>query len=476
MQYKKKYCFFIILFFFQLTAFSQEKWSLEKCIDYAIKNNIQLKQQKITSDIYQNNGRQSAISFLPSINANINHNNNYGRKVDAFTNDFTNDKTKSDNFSLVSSITLFNGFQNINTYKQSHYNFLASLQDIEKAKNDMSLNIAASYLQILFNEELLIIAKNQVDVTKQQVERLKLFFNEGSVAQDKLLEIESQLASEEYQVVNSENQLNMSYLTLIQLLDLDSIENFKIEHPEISISNENILNLNVTQIYHEALNKLPQIKSSEFKLKSSEKGLAIAKGARYPTLTLNGSFGTGYSDAKKDISISSYGSYVTGYVDDITGNRLNVYSNTINYDYKTRSFENQLNDNISKSLYFSLNIPIFNGWQISTNVSNAKLNLINSQYNLELSKKQLFKDIQQAYSDAYAAYNKYNAANKSVFAIQQSFDFTQKKYDVGLVNYVDYNVAKNNLIKAKSDLLQAKYEYLFKIKILDFYKGIPIKL
>lgn len=476
MNNHKKYFILIFLTVLYLYSYSQDKWSLEKCIDYAIKNNIQLKQQELNSSVSKNNERQSALSFLPSINANANHSINYGRKVDAFTNEFTTSKASSDNFSFVSSLTLFNGLKNINTYRQSQYNFLASIQDLEKAKNDLSLNIAASYLQILFNEELLAIAKSQSNVTKQQVDRYKLLFNEGSISKDKLLEIESQFASQNYQVVVSENQLNLSYLTLTQLLDIDSVQNFKIETPQLSAPDDITVMLNINQIYQQSLEKLPQIKSAEFKLKATERGYALAKGMISPTLSVNGSIGSGYSDAKKTIAGASITGYeLSGYTD-ATGTMLNIYSPNVSYDYKTRAFQDQLKDNMNKSLYFSLNIPIFNGWQAGTNISNAKINLINSEYNLTTAKKQLFKDIQQAYADALASYNKYNAAKKSVDAIQESFEFTQKKYDVGMVNFVDYNVAVNNLTKAKSDLLQSKYEYIFKIKILDFYRGNPIKL
>lgn len=474
---KKNKSFTIIgLIFLSLSSIAQEIWTLEKCINYAYENNIRIKQQELNAKYSKNTLIQSKAGALPSLNANASHNYNFGRSVDPYTYDFTENNIQSNNFSLSSSVILFNGLQTYNTIKQNQLNLLADLQDVEKAKNDISLNIASAFLQILFNEELLNVAKSQLEITQQQVERTKNLVDAGSLAKGSLLEIEAQTALENLKVVNAQNQLNISYLTLTQLLDLDSVGGFKIEHPQFPDLEEKNLIPSVNQVYLEAINNLPQIKSAEYKLSGSEKGLNIARGTRSPRLSLSASYGTGYSNAIENFIITdtTYGSVLSGYT--LSGE--DVYTNTYDIDYETetRPFGDQFRDNASTSLSFNLTIPIFNGLQVHSSISNAKISVLNSKYQLELAKNQLYKEIQQAHADAMAALNKFFATKKAVSSMAESFQYTQQKFNVGLVTSVDYNIAKNNLTKAKSDLLQAKYEYIFKSKVLDFYRGKPIEL
>lgn len=457
----------VILFFaiistniFQVQA-QDKQWSIQNCIDYAFENNITIKQQKLNAEYSENEYLRSKVQILPNLNGNASHNYNFGRSVDPYTNQFSEENVMSDNFSLSSSVTIFNGLQNLNTIKKNKYNLMANLEDVEKAKNDIALNIAAAYLQILLNEELLGVAQDQLGISQLQVERTKKLVDAGSLAKGSLLEIESQAAFEGLQVVNRQNQLDFSYLSIVQLLDIDSVGGFVIEQPQIEEPEKENYIPSINQVYLESSQTLPQIKSAEYNLKSSEKDLAIAKGTRSPRLTLSGGYGTGYSDAREK------------YVLDGT---INPATGSPNFTSVNYAFKDQLKDNGSKSLAFGLSIPIFNGWQTNTAISNAKISVLNSEYTLELTKNQLYKEIQQAHADAKAALNKYIATKKSVTFMEESFRYTQQKFDVGMVNSVDYNVAKNQLLKVKSDLLQAKYEYVFKLKILDFYRGNPIKL
>ncbi len=464
----------IILTFFlmiSLNVFAQEKWSLEKCINYALENNIQIKQQELNTKISEVKLNQKKATILPSLNAGANQNFTFGRSVDPFTNQFSTSNTKSNNFSLQSSLTLFNGFQNINNLKKAKLDLKASLENLQKLKNDISLNIASAYLNILFNNEILKTAKQQAEITKLQVERTKKLVNAGNLSQDNLLTIESQLASEELQIVKAENQYKMSILTLQQFLDLDTLKDFKIVIPENIKITEN--NDTPDEIYQTAIKNLPQIRAAEYNLQSSQQSLQISKGMLSPRLVLNGSYGTGYSDQRQiPTGPPIISSYISGYTESLE----NVYSYKMNYDYTTKPFNDQIKDNANFSLSFSLSIPIFNGFQTKSNIDNSKINVLNNQYNLKLAKNQLYKDIQQQYFDVKAAIKKYYAAKKAVDANKLSFNLKQEKFNVGLINSVDYNIAKNNLFKAKSDFLQAKYEYLFKSKILDFYKGKNIKL
>lgn len=458
-------------------SFSQEKWSLEKCIDYALKNSLYIKQQELNAAYSKNNVWQSRAGILPNLNGSASQNYSRGRSVDRFTNSFSEDNTSSNSFSLSSSITLFSGFQNFNTIRKSEFDLKASLMNLEKAKNDIALNISSAYLQVLYNTDLVEIAMNQLEITTQQVERTRKLVDAGSMAKGNLLQVEAQAASEELQVVNAQNQLSFSYLTLMQLLDLESTENFIIEKPEFAdIAAESTL-LTAGQVYLEAEKNLPQIKSAEFSLKSAEKGLAISKGGVSPRLTLTGSYGSGYSDARQNVvGDPVIRNEVSGFTTDANNNILQVYSFVPSYNYETTPFKDQIKNNVSKTLSFNLTIPIFNGLQTKTAISNAKINVLNAELNLSQAKKQLLKEIQQAHADATASLKKFNSTKKAVASMEEAFKYTQQKFDVGLVNTVDYNTAKNNLTKAKADLLQAKYEFIFKSKILDFYRGNNIKL
>ncbi|PLX00347.1 MAG: hypothetical protein C0594_15800, partial [Marinilabiliales bacterium] len=462
----------LILFFIPYCIIAQEEWSLEKCISYALENNIQIKQQELNAQYSENNLLQSKLNILPTLNGYAMYQSNFGTTVDPFTSSFTPNNVQSGNVSLSSTMTLFNGFQKYNTIKQSKFDLLASIQDVEKMKNDISLNIASAYLQILFNLELAEIAKNQIAITEQQVDRTRKMVNAGSLAKGSLLEVEAQEASEELQYVNAKNQLDISYLNLIQLLDLDSTQSisFEIEKPLLPEIKEQELHISIEDIYMDAVDTLPQIKSAEYKLKSAEKGLAIAQGSRSPRLSANATWwASGYSSAlgMPDLTTLSMDTMISGF----TSSGEDVYAYDYNYDTKPVSLTDQFSDNKSTSFSVSLSIPIFNNWQVSNAVSNAKINLLNQQYQLESTRNMLLKEIQQAHADAVAALKKFQASRKALSSIEEAFHYTQEKFNVGLVSSVDYNLSKSQLTKARSDLLQAKYEYIFKTKILDFYMG-----
>jgi outer membrane protein len=325
---------------------------------------------------------------------------------------------------------------------------LAGEQDLQNIKDNIALSVALAYLQILLNKELVAATDNQLQITLQQIEKTRKLVDAGSSARGNLLQIESQAAQEEVQLINLQNQLETSYLSITQLLELKSPVGFEIVVPEISVDSNAIVTGNIDEIFAQAQGVRPDVKSSELKLTSSEYDLKIAKGARSPRLSMNHSFSTGYSDIRTKPS-----------------DPLSKYT-----------FAEQLHDNINYGLGFSLSIPILNGWQVNKNISNSRLSIESSRYTLEGTKKQLYKSIQQAYSDAVAALKKYNASSKAVTSSEESFRYTEQKFNVGLVTPVDYNAGKTQLLTAQSDLAQAKYEFIFKTKVLDFYKGIPLNL
>ena len=438
--------------------FSQEKkWSLEECINYAIENNIEIKQQSILTEYQQNTLDLSKLNLLPTLNGTATHNYSFGRALDQTTYQYTDQQSvQSNNFYIGGNLNLFSGLQNYNTIKRNEYNLLASEEDLNNIMDNIALNVAVNYLQILLNKELVTATENQLDITRQQIEKSRKLVDAGSVARGNLLQIEAQAAQEELQLINIQNQLDNSFLNLTQLLELGTPEGFEIIVPEIVVDSNTIITGNVYEIYEVAQGRRPDIKSSEYKREASEYDLKIARGGRSPRLTMNHSFSTGYSDIRKRV--------------------LGIDPVTFEPQYGKYSFADQVNDNINYGIGFSLNIPILNGWQVNKNISNSRLAIESSEYSVEGTKKQLYKSIQQAYTDASAALKKYNASIKAVTSTEESFRYTEQKFNVGMITPVDYNAAKTQLLNAQSDMSQAKYEFIFKTKVLDFYKGMPLNL
>ncbi|HNT93037.1 MAG TPA: TolC family protein [Bacteroidales bacterium] len=438
----------VVLMLSPLALFSQEKaWTLEECIAHALQNNIRIKQQEIMTKYQVNALEQSKLNLLPTLNGSASHNYAFGRALDETTYEFTENETvQSNNFYAGSNVTLFRGLVNYNTIQKNKYQVLASEQELEQFRDDISLNIALAYLQILLNQELVTATEAQVDLTMQQIERTRKLVDAGSVAGGNLLDIEAQAAREELQLVNLRNQLTLSLLSLAQMLELESMDGFNIAVPVISVRDEAV-DGNPAAIFSIAEQTRPEILSAEYQLRSAEYDLAIARGNRSPRLNLGASMSTGYSDKRlKPVTFESY------------------------------PFGEQLNDNLNYSLGFSLNIPIFNGWQVNAGIKNSKLGIENSKYALENTRKQLYKNIQQAYTDATGALKKFHASVKAVASMEEAFRYAEQKLDVGLVTAIEYNQSKTQLLNAQSEMAQAKYEYVFKTKVLDFYRGIPLTL
>jgi outer membrane protein len=455
---------------------AQKIWSLEDCINYAWSYNIQVKQQELSTQLSKYKYDQGIAAMFPNLNGSATHVYNYGQTIDPYTNSFASSRVQSNNFYLSSNVTIFSGLQLLNSMRQKRLDFLASRYDLDKMKNDIALTIATCYLQVLYNIELLEIARGQLEVTKSQVDRTQKLVEAKTLAVGNLYTIQAQEAAEELNVVTAQNQLDLSYLTLAQMLDMPSADGFEIEKPALMIPDASALLVKPSDIYQKSLAVQPDIKSADLKVQSAKKEVSIAYGALSPVISLSGSWGTGYSGASKELVGYTLGDPMEiGYAD-ISGTIIPVYSPSIDYTYRTKPFSDQIKANENKSIGLYLNIPIFNRWQVQTGISSAKIGYKMAELNLQNTQNQLNKTIQQAYSDAVAALNRYNASQKSVDAYQEAFIYTQEKYDVGLLNSTDYDDAKNKLAKAKSDLLQSKYEYVFRLKVLDFYQGKPLTL
>lgn len=474
----KRFFLLCLFIFCQLSLFAQKQWTLQECVEYALKNNLTIKQNEIVTQITGNNQAQSFLNMFPTLNASSSYSRNFGRSVDPFSYEFTTQSVQSINASLNAGVVLFNGLQLQNQLKQSKLDYLSAQLDLEKIKNDISLNVAAAYLQVLYAQEQLKAANDRVDAAKKQSTRTKSLVDAGTLPQGSFLDTEAQVANEEFNQATSQGALDNALLSLTQLLEIESPAGFSVEAPKVDIPGQETLALNASQIYEEASKTKPEIKSAEYKVQSAEKSLSIAKGSRYPRLSMFGSLSTGYSDQTQRIKTIG-GEYIADlptiyYTSTPIGNYPVLGPTYTSPTYEDSPFSNQLEDNFSKSYGLSLNIPIFNGWATETSVKRSRLNLEGSKYAFEQTKNTLYKSIQQAHTDAISALNRYTAAQKSSTAMQESFKYTEKKFQAGIVNSLDYLLARNNLTKSESDFLQAKYDFIFKLKVLDFYLGKPL--
>lgn len=434
---------------FSLNVVAQELWSLEKCIDYAFEHNLTIKQSQLDVLIADQDLLQSKLNMVPSLNASVGQNFGWGRSPDPSTNLYVTQQSNQTFFGVNTDVTLFQGLQQINNTRQKNFEYLAQKYDSDKIRNDISLNIALGYLTILFNLELVNNAQRQVDISKDQMSRTEKQVDAGAVARGSLYDIQAQAASDDANLVSTKNTLLLAYLDLMQLLDMEASKEFDIEKPNLEITGTPTL-LPPQMIFNKAMEIMPEIKSAEYRVEGAERSLARAKGYNSPRLYAQGNYGTNYSDR--------------------------IRTDPTDLNSQTIPFDQQFTDNRNGALYIGLAIPIFNGFQVSSNVKKSRLYVESAQLNYQNQKNILRKNIEQSYADAVAAYQTYVARNKSVESFKESFKYTEEKFNVGMVNSTDYNVSKIQLSTAESDLAASKFDYIFKVKILDFYLGRSLSL
>ena len=434
-----KFLSIIALIFSFTTLQAQQIWSLEDCIDHALKNNISLKQAELNIEIKESQHLQAKLQFLPSINASNSYTQNKGLVENPLTNIRSTAETSILNLSYSTNFTLFSGFKNVNQLKKAATEVLKSTYDLETSKNDLISSIALSYLQILFNEELYSTSEKQLTLTLTQETRIKTLVDAGSIARGELLNIQSQLALEEQQLVQAENQLILSKLQLAQLLDLENYQDLNLLKLDLQVTDFE-LKENINSDFALALKTQSRIKSADLEIESAQYDLKIARSSHIPSLSWSTSNNSFYNDNAADM------------------------------------FKEQLSNNQQTSHIISLSIPIFNRWSTQTAVKQSKIQIENSILNNQQAKNQLRKNMEQAYTDQVAAYKKYIAAQKAVLAYKESFSYINTRYTLGMVNSYEFNEAKNKLIKSESDELQAKYDFVFKVKLYEFYTSLKFEL
>ncbi len=469
---KKSLAAVLCLGLLSFQAFSQKAWTLRECVDYAIQNNISVKQNEISSELSRLTYTQNKFSMLPTLNASAGRNWNYGRTIDPNTNTFTTQQVESDNLSLNTNFTLFNGFQIQNSLKQSRLDYYASITDVQKIKNDISLNVVSSYLQVLYAKEQLKVAAARVQQATENRDRVSRMVAAGTMVQGNLLDAESQLASEELAKITAENQLTNAQLNISQLLQLPSPDGFDVVDPAVQVPDASVAAMTPAQIYELALKSLPEIKSADTRILSAEKGVSIARGSYLPRISAFGSLSSFYSSSAKRFKTVDFQGFAPS--GDITTGGDTVLTPTFNAVYDDKPYGDQLDENYNKAFGINLSIPIFNGLSTRTNVARARLNLENAKYTAQQTRNQVFQSIQQAHTEAQAAKKKYDAMQRSLQAFEEAYTYAEKRFNAGLTNSLEFLTATNNLTRTKVELLQAKYDYIFRLKVLDFYAGNPL--
>lgn len=441
----KKIIFSVVCLACAIVIHAQESWSLRQCIDYATAHNVSILQAELAvkqSEVEENTAKWAR---LPNLNASGSQSFNWGRTQTAikdedtgdYTTKFVDTSSRGTSMNLTTSIPVFTGFQIPSQHNLSKLNLKASMADLQKAKEDLAINIASAYLQALFNKELYQVAQGQAALSQEQYERIEKLEQLGKASVAELAEAKARVAQDELNVVQAHNNYRLAILDLTQLIELETPEGFEVADPDEAFQLNPLTPPD--EVFANAMICKPAIQAAQARLEGSVQSIKIAQSALYPSINLNGSLGTNY------------------------------------YSTLNRTFSQQLGDNFSRYVGISLNIPIFNRFATRNRVRSARLQRDNYALQLENTKKTLYKEIQQAWYNATAAESKYASSGAATEASQASFELTSKKYENGTATAVAYNEAKQNLMKAQSDELQAKYEYIFRSKILDFYKGIEIQ-
>lgn len=453
---------------------SQDAKSLEQCLDIAFKNNLTLAQSHL--DVERSNAQleQSKFSRYPTLNGFGSHGYNWGQTIDPFTNQFATSRIQSNSFGLSAGVTLFSGMAQQNQVKLSEVNLKLSELGIESNRNSLALSVSNAYLLVLFNQEIYNVSSANLAASQENLERIQKLVDVGQLPDASLYQVQAQVASDQAAVIRSENDINLSKLNLMQLIQLPEEErlNFEISTPDLEAPV--FILPKKDEVVRHAVHSFPEIQSAEMSMLSADLNTKIAKGARLPRLSASFNLGTGYSGA----NIQGVGEEVfqltpIGLTE--SGEIVNTLFTSYN-EFETKPFFNQLESNVNRSFFFNLSIPIFNGLSNKTNIQLAKISERQAALNLENVKNQLTQTVESAYADAQAAYNNYQAADLALKAQEEAFKYAKVRYEQQVMNSLDYAQARTARDAAKADRIRNLFDYIFKLKILEFYQGKPLTL
>ena len=443
-----------------LSSFAQKKWSLRECVDHALEHNISVKQSELDIDLANQDVVSAKGNFMPSLSASASQNFNFGSFIGQDGSRIKSD-TRGNSFGVNTGVTIFNGFRNLNTYKQAKLGVEASQLQLSILQDNVSMTVVNAFLNILFNKENLKIAKEQVVISQNQLDQINSQVEAGIKPRSDLLDAEATLASDRASVVNAENSLDLSLLSLSQNLQV-SPKDFDIAEVQINLTSASLAYNSFGEILSYALDNRPEIKNAELGLENTDFGVKLAQSAYAPSLSFGAGLGSSYQHRQGAIDVRSE-------IIMDPNNPDSVIETIVPY-----GFNDQIENNLGYNLGFNLSVPIFNGFKTKANVSKAKISREKSLLNLEQSKQNITTTITQAYADAAAALKQYQASQSSVESLEESFKNIQNKFNLGAATSFEVEQVRGRLVNAKSNLINSKYNFVFRSKVLDFYMGKPL--
>ncbi|MDB5228736.1 MAG: transporter [Bacteroidota bacterium] len=466
-------CILLFVLFSQVSS-AQEVWDWQKSIEYALQNNIQVKQADLSIQLGEATLKQQRLNYSPNINAASNYDLRIGNNFNFFTSEYTRELVHYHDYSLNITQPVFDGLITSNNVKKSKLDLQALQFDEQVVKSDIQLQILKTFLDIMNANEQYQQAVNQKKITQQQYEHTKALIDAGAAAEKALVDIDVQLAGQDLTISQRKNELDLAYLSLKFILQLDPKRTFTVKIPELpkDLPIQNLEDPN--QIFETALQLRPEIKSSRIKIESAKRAISIAKGAYYPTLNFVANANTFFSSQSKITSqVLTGNTTAVGFVE---GTLQRVFIPETVTQQSKNPYTKQLNQNLNYALGLALNIPIYNKYQVQTAIKNTRLNYQVSILTEKLTEINLYNTIQKAYLTAQAAIEGYRAAQKNFEFSGKSYDYAVERLNAGSINQLEVNLAQSNLATSESKLTQAKYEYLFNTKVLDFYQGKKITL
>lgn len=455
---------------------SKTTWTLKECVDYALANNLQVKRSELSLELSSIDKRQARLALLPDANAFASSGYNWGRGIDPVTNQFISSQRNGyTSLGASGGIDIFNGFRLQNTIKQASTEFEAAEEDLVKTRNDVTLDVISLFVNVVFNKELLENARLQLASSQQQFERTQKLVAAGSLPKSNELNLDAQVATNELNLINQENALNLSLLQLQQALQIPANDGFEVETPEIT-AEDLVLEQSRDEIFAIAYGTMPEIRSSKLRVESSKYSVKVSRGSLFPRLSVSGSINSNYSSASatRFVPDGGFSNFETGYF--VQGTNTPVYGLQPTGSFREiYGFNDQVKDNLYKSVSMTLSIPIFNNFNARSNVQRAMISNEQAKINAREVENTLRQTVETSYNNAIAASKSYNSSFRQVGAREEAFRMVKQRFDIGAANYVEYQVAENDLFRARSDLSRAKYEFIFRKKVMDFYLGNPIE-
>lgn len=462
-------------------ATAQEKWTLRQCVEYALANNVTVKQQDIQARLTELTYKQSRLAQYPSASIGTNAGINAGRSIDPTTNQFTTSQIFFLGMNFNTNATIFNWFSQRNTIEGNRFELQAANAAVDKLKNDIALNVASAYLLVLVSQEQANVAEVVLKQSQQNRDNMRKRVNVGNMPELSFLETDAQVARDSSTWLVSKATVQQNLLQLKAVLNLDAATPFAIELPPLDrIPVEPISELQPEVVYNLALQNLPQQRVNDLRIKAADKFIKSARGSMYPTFSFFGGMGTNYANNKgfNFINVPTGSFQNTGAVVNIAGTDYQVQAPEFTTNVTTYRIPigTQISENFSQNFGINLSIPLFNGGIARTGWERSKLNLQNLVLQRQADNQTLKQDIYRAYTDAVSALERFNAYKKTIETSEKAFSFSQKRFDIGLQSTLEYLTTQNNLFRARIEMLQAQVEYVFRLKVLEFYKGQGIKL